>query len=172
MSFAKVKLAAHGVVKKQQVFPPLQGPYVSLFAPPTSPPFSVSAGPTTIGFDPNFQAIMLQMMLDRLVLSLSVGSGGVRAEKISSTDSYATEINQSTLASAIAARTAKMFYYLQQCFAKWERAGTPQIGLCVKGPQWPAMREGLSMPIIQLSHAWKQFMFVTLVCSCTTTVRT
>ena len=35
--------------------------------------------------------------------------------------SYATEINQSTLAPAIAARSAKVFYYLQQCFAKWDR---------------------------------------------------
>ena len=34
---------------------------------------------------------------------------------------YATEINQSTLAPAIAARSAKVFYYLQQCFAKWDR---------------------------------------------------
>ena len=35
--------------------------------------------------------------------------------------SSATEINQSTLAPAIAARSAKVFYYLQQCFAKWDR---------------------------------------------------
>ena len=34
---------------------------------------------------------------------------------------YATEINQSILAPAIAARSAKVFYYLQQCFAKWDR---------------------------------------------------
>ena len=34
---------------------------------------------------------------------------------------YATEINQSTLAPATAARSAKVFYYLQQCFAKWDR---------------------------------------------------
>ena len=34
---------------------------------------------------------------------------------------YATEINQSPLAPAIVARSAKVFYYLQQCFAKWDR---------------------------------------------------
>ena len=47
---------------QQQVFPPQQGPYVPSFVPPTSPPFPGSAGPTTIGFDPNFQAMMLEMM--------------------------------------------------------------------------------------------------------------
>ena len=47
---------------QQQVFPPQPGSYVPSFVPPTSPPFPGSAGPITIGFDPNFQAMMLEMM--------------------------------------------------------------------------------------------------------------